>query len=376
MALPIQAIPALRWQNYAGGNRDLVAVFDLDFASYSSIQIQPKGGYGVASGVVSADGVIIDNLLNSQVVTCTIGALVERIPPYTKGQLHLTPQMAQIVITAPSASTSVKATFYTGTYRGSAAGVNTYEAQRSAIADLQTGFMAPWPGDVTQIPAGWLLCDGSPVSRVTYADLYAKIGTLWGAGDGATSFNLPDFRSRFPIGAGQGAGLTNRGLASYGGVESVALTAAQNGPHTHTVTDLGHTHTVSDPGHVHTLSDPSHGHGVSDPGHAHSVGDSGHAHNPVGGGGAFGSGTAYAMSQSANGYFMNATSQNVTGIAIGSAATGISIFGSLTGITMATKLTGITLVSANTGVSIASSGSGAAHDNMPPWGGVNWLIKT
>ena len=51
--------------------------------------------------------------------------------------------------------------------------------------------------DLTQIPDGWLLCDGSAVSRTTYANLFAKIGTRHGAGDGSTTFNLPDMNARF-----------------------------------------------------------------------------------------------------------------------------------------------------------------------------------
>lgn len=51
--------------------------------------------------------------------------------------------------------------------------------------------------DLTDIPDGWLLCDGSAVSRTTYANLFAKIGTRHGAGDGSTTFNLPDMDARF-----------------------------------------------------------------------------------------------------------------------------------------------------------------------------------
>ena len=54
----------------------------------------------------------------------------------------------------------------------------------------------------TNAPAGWLLCDGSPVSRTTYARLFAAVGTTWGSGDGTTSFNLPDMRGMFLRGAG------------------------------------------------------------------------------------------------------------------------------------------------------------------------------
>lgn len=51
-------------------------------------------------------------------------------------------------------------------------------------------------------PTGWLLCNGSAVSRDTYTDLFDMIGTRFGVGDGSTTFNLPDLRRRFPLGAG------------------------------------------------------------------------------------------------------------------------------------------------------------------------------
>jgi len=51
-------------------------------------------------------------------------------------------------------------------------------------------------------PPGWILCDGIEVSRVTYADLFAVIGIFWGDGDGTTTFNLPNFIDRSPMGRG------------------------------------------------------------------------------------------------------------------------------------------------------------------------------
>lgn len=51
-------------------------------------------------------------------------------------------------------------------------------------------------------PDKWLFCQGQAVSRTTYAKLFAAIGTTYGAGDGSTTFNVPDFRDRMPIGAG------------------------------------------------------------------------------------------------------------------------------------------------------------------------------
>ena len=54
---------------------------------------------------------------------------------------------------------------------------------------MPTGSIIPFAG--TTIPAGYLLCDGSAISRTTYADLFAVIGTVYGAGDGSTTFNVP-----------------------------------------------------------------------------------------------------------------------------------------------------------------------------------------
>ena len=81
-------------------------------------------------------------------------------------------------------------------------------------------------------PSGWLVCDGSAVSRTTYATLFAAIGTTWGTGNGSTTFNLPDLRGRAPIGAGTGSGLTARTLGSTGGSEALQShdhNAASNG---------------------------------------------------------------------------------------------------------------------------------------------------
>ena len=65
------------------------------------------------------------------------------------------------------------------------------------------GFIGLWGEDT--LPSGWLLCNGAAVSRSTYAKLFTRIGTKYGAGDGSTTFNLPDFRDRYPIGTGVNA---------------------------------------------------------------------------------------------------------------------------------------------------------------------------
>ena len=79
-------------------------------------------------------------------------------------------------------------------------------------------------------PTDFLLCDGSAVSRTTYADLFAVIGTTYGAGDGSTTFNVPDLRTKVPVGAGTGIA-----LGSAGGANSITLTEAQLPAHNHSI---------------------------------------------------------------------------------------------------------------------------------------------
>jgi microcystin-dependent protein len=69
-----------------------------------------------------------------------------------------------------------------------------------ALADIRThyvpaGIISPYAG--TSAPTGYLLCDGSAVSRATYSALFTAISTAHGTGDGSTTFNLPDYRGRF-----------------------------------------------------------------------------------------------------------------------------------------------------------------------------------
>ncbi len=94
-----------------------------------------------------------------------------------------------------------------------------------------TGAVVPYAG--TAAPDGWLLCDGQAVSRTTYANLFAVLGTRYGVGNSTTTFNLPDLRGRTVVGAGQGPALTNRALASTGGAEAHALTIQEMPAHTH-----------------------------------------------------------------------------------------------------------------------------------------------
>lgn len=91
-------------------------------------------------------------------------------------------------------------------------------------------------GGTSAPTAFWLPCDGSAVSRTTYAALFAVIGTTYGAGDGSTTFNLPDFRGRLPLGAGAGTGLSTRVAGGTVGSETHTLTITEMPPHNHPIT--------------------------------------------------------------------------------------------------------------------------------------------
>jgi microcystin-dependent protein len=98
-------------------------------------------------------------------------------------------------------------------------------------AVLPAGTILDYAG--SSAPSGFLLCDGNAVSRTTYSVLFGVIGTTYGTGDGSTTFNVPDCRSRVTVGAGQGTGLTNRAIAAKGGEETHQLVTGEMPSHSH-----------------------------------------------------------------------------------------------------------------------------------------------
>ena len=86
-----------------------------------------------------------------------------------------------------------------------------------ATAMLPPGLVMAFGG--TTAPSGWLLCDGSAISRTTYSLLFTAIGTSYGAGDGSTTFNLPDLRGRVPVGLG-----SQTDVATLGNNDGIAET--------------------------------------------------------------------------------------------------------------------------------------------------------
>ena len=117
---------------------------------------------------------------------------------------------------------------------------------------LIIGEIRMWPlSTAPSISSGgtWLVCDGSPVSRTTYSDLFSLLDTTYGSGDGTNTFNLPDLKARVPVGYNASAIADDASVAGNDGRSARAI-GAVGGEEAHTLDSseaptLQHTHTVS-----------------------------------------------------------------------------------------------------------------------------------
>lgn len=215
-------------------------------------------------------------------------------------------------------------------------------------ADL-SGAVLPYAGE--NAPEGWLMCFGQEVSRDTYSNLFAAIGVTHGAGDGETTFVLPDGRGRVIAGVDDMGGVAATRLTQAAVGFDATLLGAAGGGQTQTLTTAHmptHNHNLSDPGHGHGVNDPTHAHGVADPGHTHGHNALVQGQTSTTGGGSFG------------------ISSGVGAATISAAGTGIGIYGAYTGITVA---------GAGTGITIQDAGGGAPHSIMQPTLMLNHIIK-
>ena len=95
-------------------------------------------------------------------------------------------------------------------------------ANLTGIEGIPTGCIIPWSD--TSLPTGFLECNGAAVSRSTYSALFAIVATTYGAGNGSTTFNLPDLKDKVQLGRSNSAA-----LASSGGANTVAATGNVGG---------------------------------------------------------------------------------------------------------------------------------------------------
>jgi Microcystin-dependent protein len=194
-----------------------------------------------------------------------------------------------------------------------------------------TGVIKAFGGTVA--PAGYLLCNGAAVSRSTYAALFSLISTLYGAGDGSTTFNVPDAVGRSLVGQGSHADVStmgaNDGLSAatrspiHNSTSGIVLAGA---PGVGSLSLPNHGHGVTDNGHAHSVYDPGHGHGVNDPGHNHGYPyDDGQDHN-----------WQYTIKEewhSASGG-PHLIYPALTGVSINGSGTGVAIYGNTTGVSV------------------------------------------
>lgn len=191
-----------------------------------------------------------------------------------------------------------------------------------------TGSIQMW--STATAPTGYLICNGSSVSTTTYADLFAVIGYTFGGSGG--SFSLPNYTNRMPYGATIGT--------TGGSADAVVVS------HTHTASS-----SVSDPGHTHTASSS-----VSDPGHLHISGTSVQ----------FGTGVYGATSTGSNSSTCSQSGQNDIHDYTSTVTTGVSV-----STTNTAASTGITVGTTNTATGVSGVGQ-----NIPPYLGINFIIKT
>jgi len=108
--------------------------------------------------------------------------------------------------------------------------MSNYEATRydfsganlTGIEGIPTATIVPWSS--SSVPTGFLECDGAAVSRSTYSALFAIVGTTYGAGDGASTFNVPNLADNVAVGKSN-----NKALASTGGANTVQSTGNVGG---------------------------------------------------------------------------------------------------------------------------------------------------
>jgi len=195
---------------------------------------------------------------------------------------------------------------------------------------VPTGSLIMWPS--VTVPTDWKLCNGDAISRTTFATLFSLLGTTFGVGDGTTTFNLPNYKNRMPYGADVVA------VGATGGSADAIVVS-----HTHT----GTTDNQS-VNHAHTFSGTTGGQSND------------HQHNLP---------TQYSGSL---GDFVNLAGYNGTSTSSASLSSGVTAGHNHT----FSGTTGNNNANHNHTFTTGSAGSSGTNANLPPYLGINFIIKT
>lgn len=171
----------------------------------------------VANGAVS---ILTANIADTRVRASTATAMFKQAPEMLEFKVLATdpstPNLVKGYVWFNSTTNTLN--FYDGT---------VVKALGNALdTSYFVGFVIPYVGATA--PTGWLLCDGQAISRSTYSALFALTGTSYGAGDGSTTFNIPDLRSRTLIGAGTGTKVATFSSRAGNVITVTGLTGAKN----------------------------------------------------------------------------------------------------------------------------------------------------
>lgn len=154
----------------------------------------------------------------------------------------------QIVASQMNSNFTAVKTFVDNLSNGTNIDAGAVTTDKLAAATVQllapTGVVNAYAGSVA--PTGWLLCDGTAVSRSTYSALFALVGTTYGVGDGSATFNLPNLKGRMPIGR-------DAAQAEFDVLGETGGSKTSTAPHTHNIDHNHAAFTITGGGHGHTF---------------------------------------------------------------------------------------------------------------------------
>jgi len=284
-------------------NTSTFPVFDANLGGYASVGLSSTN-VTLSAGQDQAAILRLTGAISADITVTTACQGFKMVENYTSGNY-------QVIITNGSGVSA-----YIPQNTATTLIIDATNGVRPAAYGVPCGTLIPFAGNATALmPGGWLFAAGQAVSRTNYSGLFNVLGTIYGSGDGSTTFNLPDLRGRSIF------GLDNMGGSAAGRISLGLLGNIASG------TTLGSTGGEENHG-LQVTETPSHTHSVSDPGHGHTY---------------------------------NAVNNNV---GLGSGGT-VYLSGMYTG----TTGTGYT------GISLGNTGGSGPHNNTPPGIILNWLIK-